>query len=295
MQELFRDPKFLQAATEVCPTDKPHLDPFQFNFIIQIPGQTVATHIDGAYFWGATRFQFPQWLLAAMTFSGLWKDRFVDQVQVVAYYHEWDPTILTGNGVDAGEFLYWNDPLEKTKAPKAVTPYPRAGSSVDGSKTVHAANVYRNDIEPPYLDKDAENVLRYQGATEADHWILQAGDHSYNYSTNDLRMSVVYRARCFENADAARRFNGTGGPEEELLTLDEILVKFTNDLHQRGVLTKTVEEALDPSPETRLELALNILDTYIKYPEPTNPIIPYNYCALDRLLPTLKPLMQLIC
>merc|ERR1712070_270288 len=109
-EELFRDPKFLQAATEVCPTDKPHLDPFQFNFIIQIPGQTVATHIDGAYFWGATRFQFPQWLLAAMTFSGLWKDRFVDQVQVVAYYHEWDPAILTGNGVDAGEFLYWNDP-----------------------------------------------------------------------------------------------------------------------------------------------------------------------------------------
>ncbi len=34
------------------------------------------------YFHGATRFQFPQWLLAAMKFSGLWEDEFVHQVSV---------------------------------------------------------------------------------------------------------------------------------------------------------------------------------------------------------------------
>ena len=27
---------------------------------LQLPGQSVATHIDGVYFWGASRFQFPQ-------------------------------------------------------------------------------------------------------------------------------------------------------------------------------------------------------------------------------------------
>ena len=36
------------------------LDPFQFNLIVQLPGQTVAAHLDGVYFWGATRFQLPQ-------------------------------------------------------------------------------------------------------------------------------------------------------------------------------------------------------------------------------------------
>lgn len=106
MAELFDSPKFIAAAQAVCPADKPVLDPFQFNFIIQargaacsigaqccechasslwgpqVPGQTVAAHIDADYFWGADRFHVPQWLLAVMTFSGLWQDRFVDQVQV---------------------------------------------------------------------------------------------------------------------------------------------------------------------------------------------------------------------
>jgi hypothetical protein len=76
----------------VCPAQKQVLDPFQFNFILQVPGQTVAAHIDGAYFWGATRFQYPQWLLAVMVFSGLFKEQFVDQVQVVGYLHDWTPT-----------------------------------------------------------------------------------------------------------------------------------------------------------------------------------------------------------
>lgn len=103
VQELFKDPKFVDMARKICPKEKQFLDEFQFNFIIQVPGQTVASHIDGAYFWGATRFQFPQWLLAAMVYSGLWKDRFVDQVQIVAYYHDWDDT---ENDV-GGRFFYW--------------------------------------------------------------------------------------------------------------------------------------------------------------------------------------------
>ena len=42
--ELFGDPKFLALARRVCPAHKQHLDPFQFNFILQVPGQTVAAH-----------------------------------------------------------------------------------------------------------------------------------------------------------------------------------------------------------------------------------------------------------
>ncbi len=54
---------------------------------MNVPGQTVAHHVDGVYFWGATRFQFPQWLLAAMKFSGFWEDRFVNQVQTVGEHN----------------------------------------------------------------------------------------------------------------------------------------------------------------------------------------------------------------
>jgi hypothetical protein len=51
-------------------------------FIIQVPGQSVASHLDGVYFWGASRFDFPQWLLAAMKLSGLpeFEEHYIDQV-----------------------------------------------------------------------------------------------------------------------------------------------------------------------------------------------------------------------
>ena len=60
MEELFQRENFQKAAKVVCPDDKQYLDPFQFNLIIQVPGQTVALHIDAPYFWGASRFDMPQ-------------------------------------------------------------------------------------------------------------------------------------------------------------------------------------------------------------------------------------------
>lgn len=48
-QDLFDDDHFRQLARDVCPKHKPHLDPFQFNFILQLPGQTVAAHLDGVH------------------------------------------------------------------------------------------------------------------------------------------------------------------------------------------------------------------------------------------------------
>jgi len=58
ISKLFQDAKFQRMAQPICPADQQHLDPFQFNIIIQTPGQSVATHVDGVYFWGASCFQF---------------------------------------------------------------------------------------------------------------------------------------------------------------------------------------------------------------------------------------------
>jgi hypothetical protein len=54
--------------------------------VVQVPGQTVATHVDGVYFWGATRREFPQWLLACMLFSNLFADTFINQVTTTIPY-----------------------------------------------------------------------------------------------------------------------------------------------------------------------------------------------------------------
>jgi hypothetical protein len=59
------------------------LDPFQTNIIVNAPGQQVATHTDAPYFWGASRFDMPQWLLAVMVHSGLpeFQRRFIHQAR----------------------------------------------------------------------------------------------------------------------------------------------------------------------------------------------------------------------
>ncbi len=370
VQRLFDSESFTRVARAVCPDDRQYLDPFQFNIITQIPGQTVAMHTDAPYFWGATRFQFPQWLLASMVFSNLFPERFVDQVQVVGYLHRWQPDPLsapapTFNASDVssylpfaqhlfnqaragpspgkrGEFVYWDD---ENPVPKREQPEPLAGSAVDGSKVVHAAVVYRPSAETPFLDKSKVTSLEFAGNDQWD--LISGGEKLASYTTDDLRISIVYRARCFKNKAEALRFISyqyASTPEEvpaavaklkeakaaaagvtektkdvqdecdksnsgcrswTPMTLDSVLATFINDLVSRGRITRERGDYLfngtasggKDLAEARLSLALLIMDEYIKYPlaSPSEAIIPFNYCALGRLVPQLNGVLSYIC
>ena len=90
-------------------------------------------------------------MLAVMLFSGLFQDRFIHQVQVVGYLH----SVPSG-----GDFVYYNT---ESSTPQIMKPLPRSGAIIDGSKTIHAAIIYRPESTPPLLDKSTENVLTYGG------------------------------------------------------------------------------------------------------------------------------------
>jgi hypothetical protein len=57
------------------------------------------------------------------------------QVQVVGYLHSWTPT---NKKYSSGEFIYYD---ANDAAGKTMKPMPRSGNLVDGTKTVHAAQV----------------------------------------------------------------------------------------------------------------------------------------------------------
>jgi hypothetical protein len=279
LKQLFASEKFKKAARSTCPADSPHLDPFQFNFIMQVPGQSVAEHIDAPYFWGATRFDFPQWLLAAMTFSGMWQDKFVHQIQTVAYLHEWTDD-------REGDFVYWPQNAPKVET---VPPTPRAGATVDGSKVIHAASIYRSNERAPFLAKDKKNVLALADqATQS--WVLSSdGVPVKNYTWDDLRVTLVYRARCFKDAAEAKKFHDL--KDADKMKLSDVLDTFQKDMVKRGVLKSSKKEDR-PAP---LDFALLISDTYNKYPLSPEAIVPFNYCAAGVLFPVLNPLLDLIC
>lgn len=272
-KRLFESNEFTQLAKAVCPPHKQGiLDYFQFNLIIQVPGQTVASHIDAPVFYHANRFHFPQWLLASMVFSGLFQDDFVDQVQVVTYFHKWKTT-------EGGEFYFWDDlsPLGKKSFPAS-----RSANSVDGSKTVHAAAIYQPKMTPPVMDQNARNTLEYNKATN--RWELKSDDVvQREYNESQIRFGAVYRARCFADNDDLAKFQKD---QENQWTLDYVLDIFKKDLRARGIYN----EGMDP-----YDLGLLIMKTYVTYPLSPTAVIPYNYCALDRLYPWTAWFLKWVC
>jgi len=115
-----------------------------------------------------------------------------------------------------------------------------------------------------------------------------------NYTLNDLRISIVYRARCFETEEEASEFraqlHGKDG-EDGRYSLNEILNTFVDDLKGKGYLSSNA--TLENYP--RLDLAMMIMKVYIKYPLPPTPTIPWNYCAADKLVGWLKYPLSLVC
>jgi hypothetical protein len=288
VNDLFNQPIFQNTAKSVCPADQQVLDPFQFNFIMQVPGQTVAMHIDGAYFWGATRKQIPQWLLACMVFSGKFQNEFINQVQVVGYLHEWNPQ--DRSNVSNGDFIYY-DSNDLVNGEKIIPPTPRAGTIVDGSKVVHAAKIYRAEVNAPKIGKDEKSKLVFN--EENGRWDLVVGNEVRNsYDNSDLRVSIVYRARCFRSEEEKKLFYNL--PEDKYMKLENVLSTLKDDLASKPSARYSRED-LDKM-ET-LELAFVLLDSYIKYPLPaiSTTLIPLNYCALARLYPWTANLLKFVC
>lgn len=304
ISNLFKSDKFKTMAESVCPHDRRYLDPFQYNFIIQLHGQTVATHLDAVYFDNSNRFSAPQYLGIVMKFSGLWEDSFVPQNQVVAYLHNWEDD-------RGGNFIYWND---NDGDFRRESPKPRAGSGVDGSSLVHAGDVYKPDLshQLPMLDKSKFNRLVYKNDTSSDdnnndnneHWDLMSNDYIVKtYNHDDLRICIVYRARCFKDENAAKKFNLEVKDPSKWESIESILLKLGNDLIQRGRIT---QDQLDiymngsvnmPKHEARLEYGLLLVDEYVKYPlSPLSAsLVPYNYCALAIKFTWLKNILAPFC
>lgn len=230
-----------------------------------------------------------------MVFSGLFESAFVPQIQIVAYVHEWEPK----DSKSGGSFIYWggknsNTSLSKSDAEgflvtaESISPMPRAGVSVDGSKLVHAANTYRPEIEPPQIDRQKTPSLVY--VKEIGLWELREDDRPIrNYTMDDLRISVVYRARCFSDKSKADEFRNQMYDKTKAMKLEDILSILVKDLQKKG---KVDSNAMNMN---RRDLALKLMDEYVRYPYSSDALIPLNYCALSRILPWSSSLLSIIC
>ncbi len=314
VKSLFEDKSFLSAAAATCPPDKQQLDPFQFNIIIQVPGQTVAHHIDAPYFFGANRKDLPQYLLAVMVFSGLWQQEFIDQVQLVVYLSDIKKSNTNKNEDVGGQFIYYDQ--NRDGQYKEVPAHYLAGSSVDGSKLIHASKIYQPSIKPPHLDKDQHSELKYDSAKGV--WKVFSGSQEIKeYQTSDLRISMVYRARCFTDLAEVDQYyemeSKRGQQNSGHFEIEDVLGRLQRDLVDTRGYSQTHIQSL-----SREDLGMLLIDEYIAYPLPPSTVstkdedtasvyalfrqffdIPYNYCVLEAFIknkaPFLSALADYIC
>eukprot|EP00042_Codosiga_hollandica_P045063 m.452279 g.452279 ORF g.452279 m.452279 type:complete len:465 (+) comp56927_c0_seq2:82-1476(+) len=279
---LFRSDKYIKASTDICHGDS-IFDPIQLGIIITLPGQTVAAHLDVPWFWGGTRFNIPQWLLIAMEQSKLWSHLRVHQTQGVAYLHEW-----VNPEEDGGGFFFYPNGTEGDAV--VVPPVYNTALVLDGSTIVHGVDLFRPDRHLPDLSPNDPNELRYVGDEK---WDLFDGQKVIKtYHTHDLRISLVWRARCFNSTEDRQKWANF----KDEIQVEDVLETFQADLRKRGLLGATER------PQS-FELAMLILKHYVVYPLDVDPSwwIPVNYCQLpllfqsDTVTRVLTALLSPIC
>ena len=200
----------------------------------------------------------------------------------MAYLHSWvDPE------KDGGAFFFYPN---GTEGPASVIP-PKfnTGIVIDGSVIVHGVDIFRPWQTPPRIVASDKNELVYIGS---DLWEVRAnGNKIADYKTTDLRISLVWRQRCFEKQEEVKKW----ADMKDFMSVDAVLEKFIGDMRTKKILKEG-----QPTPKG-MELANLIMKNYIVYPvDKTNNYIPFNYCMAVRVAPeylkgALKMLLSPFC
>ncbi len=210
---------------------------------LMVPGQELAVHTDVPEFRGCNRKVMPQWLLVAMHHSGMFDTWRMPIATGVAWFHD----------CDGGEFCYYPDGA--SEPPKAKEVRRDTALLFDADSVFHGVDRIAADGAGAAIAPLCPGMtLDHDGG---DRWVVHDGDDVVaEYAWEDLRFSVSWKAYCFEDVHEQR----TWREHADDLTIDYVVSRFVDDLRARG----RIEGDVPGNPE----LALLIIDEYIRFPAP---------------------------
>jgi hypothetical protein len=228
---------FIDAARAVH--GRPVIVPAIVYANLLLPGQELAVHTDVPEFRGANRKKFPQWLMVAMHHSGL--------------FDAWRMPIVTGvswfSTCAGGEFVFYPHGAGGTASRLPATF--NSAVLLDTDSVFHGVD--RVGIEASLPPIRPGMRLVFDGA---ERWSLRNGDTvAATYRWQDMRFSISWKAYCFADQAECRAWR----EHSDDLALEAILDDLVDDLRARGRITDR------PNPT---DLALLIIDEYIKFPAP---------------------------
>ena len=221
--------------------EQPVVEPAILYLNLYVPGQELAIHIDVPEFVGAERSITPQWLLVVMRASGLFEDLRVPITTGICYFGD-----ATG-----GDLRY--HPEGPTGPPRRLAARHNTAAVLDTDSIYHGVERIGSPDAPAPTEMVAGSHLLHDGV----HWTMIGpdGEQLATYDTDDVRISISWKAYWFENDEARDRFESARGA----LPPDEIEHRLLGDLRRRGLL------GADEHPELG-DIADLLIDTYERFP-----------------------------
>jgi hypothetical protein len=231
---------FVEAAQRVH--GRPVIEPAIVFANLMVPGQELALHTDVPEFRGLNRKGCPQWLLVAMHHSGLFADWRMPIATGVAWFHD----------CKGGEFAFYPDGAGGAAVAHEVTF--NTALLLDADSVFHGVDrvADRHDEMAP-LKPGMRLDFAGDGA-----WVVRDREREVvRYAWEELRFSVSWKAYCFADDDEQRAWRHHAAD----LTLDAVVDRLVDDLRARG--------RIDGDVPGNPDLALLIIDTYIRFPAAT--------------------------
>ena len=143
---------------------------------------------------------------------------------------------MTPRAFAGGDFVYY---FGGFSTPTHVPPARLSGVAVDGAKVVHAGSLYKGSGRSPKLpalEASRKHKLRYDHSEDKWDLLTLQSDGTWlaraRYETDDLRLCVVYRARCFASREDALEYRSNIEQQRNQLSLDAVLERLASPAAQ---------------------------------------------------------------
>ncbi len=180
-------------------------------------------HVDTALFRGVERGTFPTWLLVVMAASGLFERWRVPTSGAITWFYD-------GPG---GDYEFWPDGPGGAPA-RERSPFGNVAIVADNDRMYHrVSDVGRRE---DWLGGGALSQRALLAAADDGGWsVTDEGGAAHHYPAGAVRVSLLWKAVVFWDADEAAAFDGHGDD----LTLEQIVAAFCADLAAKGRRTAT--------------------------------------------------------
>ncbi len=242
IEGFHRHEGFMEAAKDIF--DRPIIEPAIVYANLLVPGQELAVHTDVPEFRGVNRTKDPEWLIVAMLHSGLFDKWRIPIATAVSWYQD----------CEGGEFCFYPD--GKDAAPSTIPARFNTAVVMDTDSYFHGVDRMKEHDGPiPELMPGMKLVFEGDGM-----WRIGPADAPLaRYRWDEMRFSISWKAYCFQ--DEAEREAWRHHTDD--ISQQQVVDTLVADLRKRGRLGSSL-------PDDQAELAITIIDEYIKYPPPAS-------------------------